>query len=700
MIADRYEILATLGRGGMGEVYLARDHRLDTEVALKRVPLELAIEPKIREALVSEARILARLSDNHIVRLFDLADTADGLFLVLEYVCGPSLDKVLSRRGTLSPEELQHVVDHVAEGLKRAHSMGVIHRDLKPSNLLVQLSGDERRRYLRDGELPPTLLNADIKVTDFGLAKAVQQSRIEMSQSISGTPAYMAPEQFRGEMPSAETDIYALGFVAYACLAGGVPIGKAQPVYFHMQVTPPPIASAPAHMNAAIQKAIRKERADRFHNVTDFALALRQEPPAAPIAAAPIPAAGVPGPAPKPVEDETKSISWPGWRFRTKDQKRALPSGIAVALLGLLAVIPFLMRGPAKSPAAPPAAVAEAPEASQELSPIAPLNPAQRIDDLPPVIEGAQKRSDANPLPRGIAKPEILARFRVTGARIMTFGPDGTLYVTSNGSDIGAIRDGRVLWQYRLAGDSAGLSIAANGLLWIRSYAGVEKLYCFNSAGQGGEITDPAVVAKRTLELSREMSLIPTARCAEAGGENREPGIEMPLNPIKLKWRTALDYGCDHEPVAGRNGDLAVQTRSNNEYLIANDGRVLWTYAAPCAFSSQMLLANGTALGLCSNPNELLGIRDGHKIFAIAAEHGVSIPFAEDADSHFYRLESSELYDEKRLIRTDPQGKVVWNVGLKVKLSMEAALGPDGHIYILSTGPSGAMALLIGDRRQ
>lgn len=122
--------------------------------------------------------------------------------------------------GKLPPEELQHVVDHVAQGLKRAHAMGVIHRDLKPANLLVQLTGDERRRYLRDGALPPTLLNADIKVTDFGLAKAVQQSRVEMSQSISGTPAYMAPEQFRGEMPSAETDIYALGFVAYACLAG------------------------------------------------------------------------------------------------------------------------------------------------------------------------------------------------------------------------------------------------------------------------------------------------------------------------------------------------------------------------------------------------------------------------------------------------------------------------------------------------
>lgn len=696
MIADRYEILATLGRGGMGEVYLARDHRLDTEVALKRVPLELAIEPKIREALAREARILARLSDNHIVRLFDLADTADGLFLVLEYVCGPSLDKVLSKRGKLPPDELQHVMDHVAQGLKRAHAMGVIHRDLKPANLLVQLSGDERRRYLRDGELPPTLLNADIKVTDFGLAKAVQQSRVEMSQSISGTPAYMAPEQFRGEMPSAETDIYALGFVAYACLAGGVPLGNAQPVYYHLQVTPPPILSAPAHMNAAIQRAIRKERADRFHDVSDFAAALRQPAPPAP--APPIPAAPVHPPAPE--EANTKSIPWLGWRYRTKKGTALGPAGVVVVLLGILIMIPFLVRGPGKSPAAPPPVAVQAPTAAMELAPLAPLNPAQRIEDLPPVIEGAQIRSAPDPLPRAIVSPEILTRFRVTGARILAFGPDGTLYVTSDGSDIGAIRGGRVLWQYRLAGDAARLSIAANGLLWIRSYYGGDKLYCFNAAGQGGEITDPAKVAKRSLELAREAALIPAARCADAGGERREPAIEMPLDPVKLKWRTTLDYECNGQPVVGRNGSIAAQTRSNTEYLLSSDGRVLWTYAAECAFSGQMLLANGTALGLCSNSKQLLGVRDGRKVFTIASEHGLSMPFGEDEGGGFYRLEDSQVYDEKRLIRTGSDGKEAWNVGLKLILSTQAAMGPDGNIYILNTSPSGAEATIVGDRRQ
>ncbi|MGC4053442.1 MAG: protein kinase [Paludibaculum sp.] len=585
MIADRYEILATLGRGGMGEVYLARDHRLDTEVALKRVPLELAIEPGIREALVREARILARLSDNHIVRLFDLADTADGLFLVLEYVCGPSLDKVLSKRGRLSPEELRHVVDHVAEGLKRAHAMGVIHRDLKPSNLLVQLSGDERRRFLRDGELPPTILNADIKVTDFGLAKAVQQSRVEMSQSISGTPAYMAPEQFRGEMPSAETDIYALGFVAYACLDGAVPIGNAHPVYFHMQVTPPPIASAPPYMNAAIQRAIRKERADRFHAVSEFALALHDPQPAPPI---PEPAKPAPAPAPTPVsappEDHTKSVPGPGSRDRVQFRRAALPAGVAVVVLGILASLPFVMRGRRPDAPDPVQSTAEAPEARQELPPAAPINPAQRIDELPPVIESSQMQNAPMPLPKGISEPVILGRIRVTGGRMKAVGPDGTLYVSSDGSDIGAIRDGRLVWQYKLSGDSAKVSIARNGLIWIRSYAGRDKLYCFNAAGQGGEITNSETVARRTMELIREEALLPGVKCVDAGGDQREPAVEMALNPVKIQWRTALDYGCERQPVTGRNGQIAVQTRSNTEYLIANDGRVLWTYAAPCAF--------------------------------------------------------------------------------------------------------------------
>ncbi|WP_321475253.1 protein kinase [uncultured Paludibaculum sp.] len=696
MIADRYEILGTLGRGGMGEVYLARDHRLATEVALKRVPPELAVEPTIREALVREARILARLSDNHIVRLFDLADTADGMFLVLEYVCGPSLDKVLARR-TLQPEELQHVMDHVAEGLKRAHSMGVIHRDLKPSNLLVQLDGDERRRYLRDGELPPTLLNADIKVTDFGLAKVVRQASVEMSQGISGTPAYMAPEQFRGEIPSAETDIYALGFVAYACLTGGVPMRGADPAFFHLQVTPPPIVSAPPHMDAAIQRAIRKERADRFHVVTDFALALRQPPPARPIPAP------VPAPVPAPEQDETQSRSWLGWRYRRWNRKAAMPATLVVMvmvmMIGLLLASRFA-AGPRKAAVDSPPVIVDAPGIAQEPPPLAPINPAQRIDALPPVIEGARMRSTPAPLPRGVSKPETLARFRVTGARIQAFGPDGTLYVSSDGSDIGAIRDGRLVWQYKLAGDGGHLSISTDGLIWVRSHQGVEKLYCFNSAGQGGEITNPAVVEKRTMELIREGRLIPEPECADAGGGKAEPAIEMPLNPTKLRWRTAVDYGCDRHPVVGRDGAVAVQTRSHTEYLLASDGRVLWTYIAPCDFFDQRLLGNGTAVGLCSSSNQLLGIRDGRQVFSIASEHGLSIPFAEDAGNDFYRFENAPVYDEKRLIRTNSDGKDVWNIGLKLKLTAEAAMGPDGNIYVLSTSPGGAMATIVGDRHQ
>jgi len=155
LIADRYEVRGILGRGGMGEVYLAHDRRLDTDVALKRVPLELSLEPEIRNALVREARILAKLSHTHIVRLFDLADTPDGIFLVLEYVCGPSLDKVLLQRKTLAPDELLHVIDHVTQGLARAHFLGVVHRDLKPANLLISLSGDERRYFVRDKTYPP-----------------------------------------------------------------------------------------------------------------------------------------------------------------------------------------------------------------------------------------------------------------------------------------------------------------------------------------------------------------------------------------------------------------------------------------------------------------------------------------------------------------------------------------------------------------
>lgn len=290
LIADRYELKGLLGKGGMGEVFLALDHRLQTPVALKRVPLALSLEPGIRDALVQEARIMARLSHSNIVRLFDLADSVDGMFIVLEFIPGPSFDKVLKLRPVLEIPEVQRMIDQVAQGLTLAHSLGIVHRDLKPSNLLLAFESTDQRHFERDGTHPQALLAANWKVTDFGLAKVVEQLKTEnISGRVVGTPIYMAPEQFRGEVASSETDVYALALIAYQCLSGKLPTGGAEPAYFHIYVTPPPLAHINPTINAVLARALQKDRKQRYPSVAAFAQAFADAAVAKPQTPLPLP---------------------------------------------------------------------------------------------------------------------------------------------------------------------------------------------------------------------------------------------------------------------------------------------------------------------------------------------------------------------------------------------------------------------------
>jgi serine/threonine-protein kinase len=205
----------------MGEVLLCYDVRLHAEVAVKRVPTGLAGE--LRTFLSREAQILVRLNHPNIVRIFDLAETHEGQLLVLEYVCGPSLDNVLGNRGSLNGSELLYLMSEICAGLSDVHAKGVVHRDLKPSNILMSLPGGERSAFLENGSLPSTILNSQIKIADFGISKLLSGTIGSTAHNVSGTPRYMAPEQFQGDTISAQTDVYALGGIAYECISGKPP---------------------------------------------------------------------------------------------------------------------------------------------------------------------------------------------------------------------------------------------------------------------------------------------------------------------------------------------------------------------------------------------------------------------------------------------------------------------------------------------
>src|SRR5215211_1284488 len=227
LLASRYLLEKRLGRGAMGQVYLARDQNLQTRrVAVKTVRPDILSDEDLQEGeaiarFEREARAAASIRHPNVVDVNDFGQSAEGVFfLVMEYVEGETLFHLLRREGTVNPQRAATIMRQVVAGIEAAHDEGILHRDLKPANIF--LMQQKRRTGGEDGF---------VKVGDFGLAKIVNPDRSEItsasgpaSQGIIGTPEYMAPEQMQpGEQLDARADIYALGTIAYHMLGGRPP---------------------------------------------------------------------------------------------------------------------------------------------------------------------------------------------------------------------------------------------------------------------------------------------------------------------------------------------------------------------------------------------------------------------------------------------------------------------------------------------
>jgi eukaryotic-like serine/threonine-protein kinase len=206
VIAGRYELQDRLGFGGMSTVHRAFDGRLERRVAVKLLAEHLADDPTFVSRFQREAQAAARLIHPNIVQVFDSGqDEHTGqYFIVMEYIEGSSCAEILRDDGWVEVDEGVAIVEQACEGLHYAHRHGVVHRDVKPGNLLRS----------RDGE---------VKLADFGIAKATEQSSITQVGSVLGTAAYLAPEQARGEEAGPPADLYALGVVAYQLISGRLP---------------------------------------------------------------------------------------------------------------------------------------------------------------------------------------------------------------------------------------------------------------------------------------------------------------------------------------------------------------------------------------------------------------------------------------------------------------------------------------------
>src|SRR5688572_23787459 len=210
-----YEIVAPIGAGGMGIVYLAEDTRLHRRVALKFLPPSVALDPHARARFLREAQAASALDHPNIATVYEVGDWNDQLFIAMRYYEGETMRQRIER-GPLSIPEAVGAAGQIAAGLAAAHRAGIVHRDLKPANLMVT----------RDGQ---------VKILDFGLAQVFSSAEVTVPRLTDpgmavGTIAYMAPEQATGETVDARADVWALGVTLFEMLTGGLPFtGKSAP---------------------------------------------------------------------------------------------------------------------------------------------------------------------------------------------------------------------------------------------------------------------------------------------------------------------------------------------------------------------------------------------------------------------------------------------------------------------------------------
>jgi serine/threonine-protein kinase len=311
VIAGLYELGARLGFGGMSTVQLAFSRRLEREGAVKLLAEHLAEDPQFVSRFRREALAAARLVHPNVVQVYDFGtDEASGRqFIVMEHVEGESCAELLRDHGPMSPEAVVDICTQACRGLDYAHRNGVVHRDVKPGNLLRNQEGV-------------------VKLADFGIAKATEDSDITRVGSVIGTAAYLSPEQARGEAAGPAADLYALGVVAYQLATGRLPYqGASLTDLARQQEAGPPtgvhqiLTNFPEALSLAISRALHRDPTGRYPSAAEMEKALDRAleghaPPPAPMTAATTAMAG---------EDSTRVLTGDRTQAMPPQPRRLLP---------------------------------------------------------------------------------------------------------------------------------------------------------------------------------------------------------------------------------------------------------------------------------------------------------------------------------------------------------------------------------------
>jgi hypothetical protein len=304
-IGDAFELMELLGRGGMGIVFRARERALDREVALKVLALDPVFAPEAYGRFEREAKLAAKLDHPNIVPIFAVGHGHSIAYYTMRLVRGGTLESILAGKKPLEFDYCVRVLRDVAAALDHAHRQGVVHRDIKPANILLGESGHAM-------------------VADFGIAKALGNTTGNATGTgIIGSPAYMSPEQWRGEELDGRADQYALAVVAYEMLSGVRPFETARVedlLTLHLSAEMPDITAIrpalPATTDAALRRAMSKLSSERFSTVTGFVEALAGRRPA--------------GPSPNTAR---------GPRYEPRQKRRTFPWKTTIAIAALAGVV-------------------------------------------------------------------------------------------------------------------------------------------------------------------------------------------------------------------------------------------------------------------------------------------------------------------------------------------------------------------------
>ncbi|MDQ6697239.1 MAG: Stk1 family PASTA domain-containing Ser/Thr kinase [Actinomycetota bacterium] len=335
VLNGRYELHRRIGRGGMAEVFLARDQLLDRLVAVKRLFAEFAADPAFVARFRREAQSAANLNHPNIVGVYDWGKEAGTYYIVMEYVDGRSLSEILRAEGPLHPRRAGEVGADVAAALGFAHRNGVVHRDVKPGNVILTSAGQ-------------------VKVADFGIARAIREGAEEnltQTGSVMGTATYFSPEQAQGKVVDPRSDLYSLGVVLYEMVCGRPPFQGDSPVaiaYKHVQETPPTLKSlkpdVPDGYDAITRKLLAKNPANRYANAEDLRADLERFCAGVPVRAEPVLVPPVEDPPTSVITNGRSVPSSPASRYVSEQSERPRRTGwFFVVVLLLLAALGGLL---------------------------------------------------------------------------------------------------------------------------------------------------------------------------------------------------------------------------------------------------------------------------------------------------------------------------------------------------------------------